>query len=168
MSSIVAVSKPEGCCGGAGERPGTLRSIVSLLLRLALGGLLLLAAYTKLSNPQEFAFSIKAFKILPDHLAVLATFVVPWMEAICGVLLVLGLWARSAALAGVLQLAVFIAAIVSVILRHMNVSCGCFGKYEPFCTGPLGWCNVIQNSVLLVAGLLILALGPGRFAVCRR
>lgn len=148
--------------------PGTFRSLVALIARLGLGGMMVFAAYNKLSNPQEFAFSVKAFKILPDHLAILATFVFPWMELICGTLLIAGLWTRAAALVSVGQLLTFIAAIVSVITRDLNVKCGCFGKYDLFCSGPLGWCNVIQNSGFVLVGLVILATGPRRFGLSRR
>jgi putative oxidoreductase len=142
--------------------------MLALAARVALGGMFAFAAYNKLANPQEFAFSVKAFKILPDHLAVLATFVLPWLEMICGVLLIGGVWTRAAALVGVGQLALFIGGIISVLERGLNVKCGCFGKYDLFCSGPLGWCNVGQNAMFVAIGLVILATGPGRLALSRR
>lgn len=142
-------------------------SAVLLVLRLALGGVFLLAGFVKLSDPQSFAFSVKAFKILPDHLAVLATFVFPWLEALCGVLLVAGIWTRAAAVVGVLQLAAFIAGIISVLARGLSVSCGCFGKYDLLCSGPLSMCNVGQNTGLLLTGVVLVMFGSGRFAAAR-
>ncbi len=158
-----------GCdCNSSTSAPGLIRSVLALLARLFLGGVMAFAAYNKLNDPQAFAFSVKAFKILPDHLAILATFVVPWLEAICGAMLILGVWTRAAAFMSILQLGAFIAGIWSVLDRGLNVTCGCFGKYELFCTGPLGTCNMIQNASLAGVGVLILLTGPGRLSLCRR
>lgn len=151
----------------ADRRPGFALTLTLLLARVVVAAVMVLAGIVKISDPQQFAFSVKAFKILPDHLAVLATFVFPWLEVLCGVLMLLGLWTRAAALVAALQLAAFIGAILSVLARDMSVTCGCFGKYDLVCSGPLGWCNVAQNAVLLALALLVVARGAGRLAVTR-
>ena len=43
----------------------------------------------------------------------------------------------------------------------MSVDCGCFGGFQFACTGPLGICNIVQNSVLLVASLVVAIKGHG-------
>lgn len=149
------------------ERGGFLGFIL-LLLRLFLGGMFIFAATVKLTGPLDFSDSVKAFKILPDHLNQLATFAVPWIEMLCGIALVLGFWSRAAAFVIAGLLAVFIAGIASVLWRGMSVSCGCFGKLQPFCTGPLGMCNIVQNAVLMIIGLLVAALGGGLISLDRR
>jgi uncharacterized membrane protein YphA (DoxX/SURF4 family) len=141
-----------------------------LTCRVALGGLFVFAAWMKLSGPQAFADSVLAFKIIPesaDHLSTLTTFVVPWTEMVAGVALILGLWARSAALVLSAMLVVFIAGIGSVLYRHMDVSCGCFGKFEWPCTGPLGWCQIGRDLAMLAMGLLVVLKGPGPLAIDR-
>jgi uncharacterized membrane protein YphA (DoxX/SURF4 family) len=141
--------------------------LIALLSRLALAGVFGLAAWVKLAGPQEFAFAVKGFDLLPDHLAVLATFAIPWTEALCAALLLAGLWSRASALVLTCLLAAFIAGIGSVLARGMSVECGCFGKLSPFCSGPLGWCNIVQNTVLLGLSLVVLAAGPGYLAMDR-
>ncbi len=143
-----------------------------LVLRLVLGGLFVLAASLKLAHPQDFANSVLAFKVFPpaaDHLNYLATFVVPWTEMLCGVLLILGLWTRSAALVLTLLLGVFLGGILSVLARNLDVSCGCFGKFEFPCGKVVGPCHIARNAVLIVMALLVLARGPGGLALdtCR-
>lgn len=140
------------------------------MLRVALGGVFLWAAWVKLDNPQAFADSIKGFKLLPpagDHLVVLATFAVPWVEALAGAVLVLGLWSRAASLVLLLNLAAFIAAIVSVLERGISTKCGCFGKFSPFCPETITTCNIIQNSVLAAVAGLILLRGGGLLGIDR-
>ncbi|MCC6429059.1 MAG: DoxX family membrane protein [Phycisphaerales bacterium] len=146
---------------------GGFGGFILLVLRLVLGGLFVFAAYVKLTGPLDFSDSVKAFKILPDHLAQLATFAVPWTEMVCGLALIVGCWTRSAALLVSVLLAVFIAGIISVLWRGLTVNCGCFGKLQPFCTGPLGWCNIGQNAGMLGMGLVLAVFGGGLLSVDR-
>lgn len=149
--------------------PAPLGGIV-LVVRVLLGGLFIFAAVMKLSSPAAFALSVAHFKIIPehaDHLTKLAAYAVPWIEAVCGLSLVLGLWARSAALVLTLLLAGFIAMIASTIYRDLNVSCSCFGKFEFPCSGPVGWCHIARNGVLLALALLVVWRGPGSLAIDR-
>ncbi|MBK9188930.1 MAG: DoxX family membrane protein [Phycisphaerales bacterium] len=144
-----------------------LSHLLALPVRLILGGLFLFAAYVKLGDPQQFAFSVHAFKILPEHLSILATFVIPWVEIVLGACLVLGCWTRAAATLLSLLIAGFLGGIISVIARKMDVTCGCFGKFEIPCTGPIGFCHVARNAVLLVGAMFITLVGPGPAAVDR-
>lgn len=135
-----------------------VEAVLLLVVRVALGAMFVFAAWMKLKNPQAFADSVLAFKIFgqADHLVVLTTFVVPWLEMICGVLLLLGLWSRAAALSLFVQLLIFTGGIISVLYRKLDVSCGCFGEYEWPCKGPVSICHVGRNTVLLLAmGLLV-------------
>lgn len=141
--------------------PSPAASVGLLALRVALGALFVFAAYVKLRDPQLFAFSVAAFKILPDSLAALATFAIPWTEAVAGVALVLGVWARATSVLLMALLGAFIAGIVSVLARGMNVHCGCFGKFEIPCTGPVGLCHVARNVVLFGLAGTVAWAGPG-------
>ncbi len=154
-----------------------IASILLLVLRLALGGMFVFAAWVKLSGPQEFAFSIKAFDIIGvesgEHIIKLLTFALPWAEMICGVLLILGLFTRSAAGLLSVQLVVFIAAIASVLYRGLDVECGCFGKFDWPCgsLGPadrpsvIGMCHIWRDVVMLVPALILMIFGGGILAL---
>ena len=156
------------------ERVGALRLVESLLLllpfRLLLGGLFVFAAWVKLSNPQAFAFAIKAFDIIPlesgEHVIKVMTFALPWAEGICGVLLILGLFTRPAAGLLSLQLVVFIGAIVSVLARGMHTECGCFGKYDWPCEGAkITMCHVWRDVAMLVPAVYLTLRGGGVLAL---
>jgi uncharacterized membrane protein YphA (DoxX/SURF4 family) len=148
-------------------------SAISLILRLGLGGIFIFAAAVKLRDPQAVAGSIQAFKInlmgqpMPDHLVLLGTYGIPWLELLVGAALVLGLWTRSAALLYTLLMASFVALVISVIQRDMNVECQCLGRFKLFCSGPLGTCKVIENSILMAGSLLVLTIGGGSFSLDR-
>lgn len=149
------------------EKPTAIGWLV-FPLRLILGGLFMLAGYLKLSAVPVFAGAILGFKLnLPDHIVIGSAFVVPWVEIIAGAMLVLGFWTRAAAaLIGALLLA-FIAMLGSVIFRGIDAHCSCFGKFEFPCDGPIGWCHIIRNTVLLGMTLTVGAWGPGPLAIDR-
>ncbi len=135
-------------------------------MRAALGGVFVFAAFTKISNIQAFAFAIKGFKILdPDkhgHLIVSAAYTMPWVEMIAGVLLVLGLWTRAAALTIGLMLVFFIAALLHVIFdSSIEADCSCFGDMNIVCGSAVGWCQVIRDVIMLIPVGYLLWRGGG-------
>lgn len=160
------------CCATGGRAcPAVgIGSVVLLGLRLFVGGVFVFAASVKLGDPQQFAFGIEAYRLIPneaEHLVMLGAFVVPWLELIVGAMLVLGLWGRSAALVATSLMALFVYAVWSVIARDLDVTCACFGKLKgPFgCEGPIGTCKLAENATLLATALVVACCGPGRIAV---
>lgn len=159
------------------SKPG-LMGWVCIPLRFVLGGLFAFAAFNKLvakgdamatsSGPQGFAWTIKAFKLgLPDWAVLASTFTVPWIEIIAGAMLILGIWTRGAALVIGGLLVVFIALLLSVLYRGLNVDCGCFGDLSPFCPHKVGWCHIIQDIGMLAAAIAIMATKRHALAVCK-
>lgn len=97
-----------------------------MLLRIALGGVFIYAAIPKIADPVAFAGSVAAYRILPYFWNYVAAAVLPFLELICGVLLVLGIRVRTGALIiGALNL-VFMLALASAIVRGLDIDCGCF------------------------------------------
>ncbi|MEM9066553.1 MAG: MauE/DoxX family redox-associated membrane protein [Planctomycetota bacterium] len=144
-------------------RPG-IGSWALLIIRLLAGGLFVFAAFIKLNDPHAFAEAIVGFDVIPkeaDHLILLAAFVVPWLEALTGVMLVVGLWTRASSAIIALMLLGFAGLIYSVIARDMTLECGCFGKIDFVCQGPLGWCSVIRNGVHALLAAIPLVAGSG-------
>lgn len=152
-------------------RTGWIESVLLLVVRLVLAGVFLYAAWMKLKDRgavQSFAESIVGYDIIPldraEHLAVLASFVFPWAEALVGVALVLGAKSRAAGLLLSAMLALFTGAILSAIASGKEPSCGCFGDLSWPCGNPVGWCHVLRNGVLLLLALLIAWRGGGRLS----
>jgi len=142
-----------------------------LVARVLLGGLFIFAAVMKLRDVQGFAFAVQAFDIIPknaNHVSQLLAFVVPWTELVLGICLVLGLWVRAASLLLSILLLAFIAGLASVLIRQMNITCECFGRFEFPCKGQVSPCHIIRNCVLLAVTLFVLWKGPGSLAVDRQ
>jgi len=100
---------------------------VQRLLSGLLGVLMLWAAISKLANPTEFLGSIYAYELpLPRPLLQATAVVLPWLELLCGLLLVAGLWIETALATVTGLLAVFVVATGQAWLRGLEIACGCF------------------------------------------
>lgn len=146
---------------------GLGRRLFLTALRAGLAVLLFLSAWQKLypANPpmpsgfDVFAMNLASYKIVPEAWVPFVARLVPWAEALCGLHLLTRFWIRGAALLTSLMLLSFTAAVVSVIVRGMNIECGCFGRFRLLCEGPIGWCKVGENALLILASLLLVWQG---------
>ncbi|MFG0252988.1 MAG: MauE/DoxX family redox-associated membrane protein [Phycisphaerales bacterium JB038] len=142
----------------------TLGGACLLVLRLALAFVFLYSGIAKLLDPQEFLFAVKAFKMLPtepDFLITTTTYTVPIAEVLCGVLLVIGLWTRGAALLLGVMLVGFTIGIFSVLLRGLSIDCGCFGQWLP---AEITWFSPLRNLIIFAPALILTIWGGGLFA----
>ena len=126
--------------------------LLNFCLRLALGGVFVYAGAAKIFNPQLFAQEIDQYALLPHGFLNLIALILPWLEFICGIMVVLGVWLRaSALLTGGMSL-VFFLAVSSVLVRGLKIKCGCFGTVGQSFVGPSHlWLN---GSAIFVAGWL--------------
>lgn len=131
-------------------------------LRLVLGGVFIYASVYKVAEPEEFARSIYNYRMLPEETINLMAIIMPWLELICGILIIIGAFVRgSAALIG-LMLLVFIIAISSALARGLDISCGCFKVGDG---GRLVGLKTLIEDILMVAAVaVILMFGSPRFS----
>jgi uncharacterized membrane protein YphA (DoxX/SURF4 family) len=100
---------------------------VTLIGRLLLGGVLLVAGGIKVAKPTDSANAVAAYKLLPTNVAHLFGYALPWLEVAIALLLIIGIMVRPAAIAGGLIMVIFIGAIGSAWARGLLLDCGCFG-----------------------------------------
>lgn len=124
-----------------------------MLLRIALGGIFIYAAVPKIADPVAFAGSVAAYRILPYFWNYVAAAVLPFLELICGILLVLGIRVRTGALIiGALNL-VFMVALASAIVRGLDIDCGCFRQGGEKTTP---WLALARDAVFLAMTAAVL------------
>jgi putative oxidoreductase len=99
---------------------------LTIRVQLALGAIFIAAALPKLADPPSFAHMIYNYRILPASLINISALVMPWVEILCGLALVLGVWIKPARWIITTMLAVFIVAISINLLRNNAIDCGCF------------------------------------------
>ena len=84
-------------------------------------------APTKVGHPLTAQRAVQAYEIFPDGIANTIGLALPFLEIILGVLLVLGLFTRPAAIAATLLMVAFIIGISQAWARGLTIDCGCFG-----------------------------------------
>lgn len=117
--------------------------------RLVAGGVFVFAGVHKLLDPVAFAADIANYQAFPDWTLNLAATVVPAVEILAGLAVLMGFKRRAGALVlGALNLA-FMALILSVIMRDIDLSCGCFGKAAE--ASEVGWPAFFRDLGLMLA-----------------
>src|SRR5258706_8008307 len=121
-----------------------------LLERLFLGTVFIVASIDKITAPDAFAANIAAYKLMPYSLVNMLALVIPWVELICGVFLVGGVYMRGSSVVLSALLVIFIVAMASALLRGLKIDCGCFGKEH---ATVVSWIKVLEDL-----GYMVLAL----------
>jgi len=88
---------------------------LGLAARLYLGGVFLLACAHKILHPEVFAVDVATYQFLPLWAVNLFAITLPWVELAAGLLLVLGVRSRAAALLVALMMLAFLAALGSAL-----------------------------------------------------
>jgi uncharacterized membrane protein YphA (DoxX/SURF4 family) len=128
VSEMDEVNSPARTLRRLDEMPAV--RIASLVARLVLGAVMLVAGAEKLAALDVFAASIDAYKLLPLPLINIAALLFVWVELTAGILLLIGAATRGAALISGVLLLVFIGAVGSAMARGLNIDCGCFQGRE--------------------------------------
>ena len=138
----------------------------SLVLRLALGGVLAVAGWLKITDVDAAVRAVRAYRLLPEALVPAVGIGLPALEIGLAVLLVTGLATRFAAVATAALGLVFAAAVASAWARGLQIECGCFGG-GGFTANPVpGYVRELLIDTALVAGGAWLALRPaGRYSL---
>ncbi len=132
---------------------------VVLLIRWTLGGVLAVAGIAKLCDRAMFVRAVHSFRILPPRLSQQLGLVIPYVEVGTGLLLLIGLESRLAAVLAIVLFTGFAVAIGVNVLRGVDLDCHCFGTLHREKIGLLG----IVRSVTFAVGAADVALFPGHY-----
>jgi uncharacterized membrane protein YphA (DoxX/SURF4 family) len=125
-------------------------AIVAVIAAVVVGGVFLVAAVTKLANPQAWLAQASGLRV-PAGLAG----AVPYVEAVLGALLVVQLWRHVVAVAAVALLVAMTALLVARLAAGEHPPCACFGAWS---AKPISMVHVVRNVVLIALAVLA-ALG---------
>jgi len=130
-----------------------VRPYLATLVRLVLAAVWLYAGARKLADPGQFLVAVKAYQLLPDWLARAVAYGLPAFEIGLGVLLLVGLATRLAAVISAALLVVFLVGVISAAARGLSIDCGCFGGGGQVTAGQTQYGLEIARDT----GLLVLA-----------
>jgi len=138
---------------------------IVLVVRLLLGGLLLVAGVLKIGHAADLAASIAGFRLLPAAIVGPLALALPYLEVLAGGYLIAGLFTRAVAAIAALQFVLYAGAIASAVLRHIPANCGCFGPND---VTQADWPHVGFDLALAAAGAFVAWRAPGAYAVDRK
>jgi len=139
-----------------------------LVARLAVGGLFIWMGVAKIADPVTFLKLMRQYQVLPTSMPYFLNFVavaVPWIEALCGVALVLGLAVRGAGLIATGMLVVFTPMILlrGLELYHQGGVSFCGVNFDCGCgAGVIFLCHKLVENVVLFLLALVAALSRSR------
>jgi len=110
----------------AGMRQLIDHDLTTLVSRLLVGGVFIVASFYKIIDPGGFAKSIWYYHMVPGDLINLMALIMPWMELVCGIAVIAGLFYRGSIVLINVMMLVFIIALSSAVFRGINIDCGCF------------------------------------------
>ncbi|RII26379.1 MAG: DoxX family protein [Geobacter sp.] len=126
---------------------------LSTVIRVVLGLVFLYAGVLKIADPVAFAGNVAAYRLLPYFGNYLVATTLPWVETICGLMLIIGWRTRSAAALISLLNGVFMLALASTIIRGLDIDCGCF---QQGAAKTSAWSAMGRDTVLLALSLTLL------------
>ena len=143
-----------------------MREWIGLVLRLVVGGVWIAAGAVKVTDPAQSVQAVRAYQLLPSSLVSPVGQLLPVVEIVIGVMLVVGLLTRGAALISAVLLGLFIVGIVSVWARGINIDCGCFGGggADPDAASQYPW-EIARDAALLAASIVLVWLRSTRLSL---
>ncbi len=135
-----------------------------LAARLLIGGLFVYAGMYKVLDPGSFAPAIRNYMILPPAVTNAVAVTLPWIELAAGLMLILGLYTRPAALVTTGLLGVFLAAIGYAYVTGLDIDCGCFSSPQGS-SGHIDFLTLARESSLFLISLFVLGADRGFFSL---
>jgi uncharacterized membrane protein YphA (DoxX/SURF4 family) len=136
------------------------------VLAIVLGAVFVYASHEKIAQPRDFARIVYHYRLLGPSAALgfvpanAFSVTLPWVEALAGLLLIVGVWRREAALTAGLMLVVFLVAVGWALAHGIDIeNCGCFTVSGE---GRAAGLRLILQDLGLLAAAAILALVPPR------
>ena len=103
------------------------------VLAIGLGAVFIYASLEKIAEPREFARIVYHYRLIGPSAALgfipanTLAVTLPWIEALTGLLLIVGAWRREAALTAGLMLVTFLVAVGYALAQGIDIAnCGCF------------------------------------------
>lgn len=108
-------------------------------------------------DPDQTYVAVRAYDVLPLGAVGLVAALLPWLEIALGVLLLLGVGTRLAAVAAVAMLLVFMTGVAQAWARGLSIDCGCFGGGGAVAPGDTSYVEelVRDTAFLALAGWLV-------------
>jgi putative oxidoreductase len=151
--------KPKEVAQGRKRKPFFADPVTLLVLRIIMGAVMITASAYKIFSPEIFAAKVAEYQLIPEVFVPLIAVVFPWLEFIAGVLLILDIYARSAALVIIVLQLGFICGMSYDLAGGVIHDCGCFDFLEE----PISVLTILRDFVFVGLALPVLLYGRNVF-----
>lgn len=127
--------------------------LIGLIVRLGLAAVWLVSGAVKASDLNQTYIAVQAYDLLPGGVSSVVAGALPFLELALGVLLLVGLGTRIAAVVSAVVLVAFVGAVAQSWARGLTIDCGCFGGGGQVAPGQTQYPQEILRDV----GFLVLA-----------
>jgi putative oxidoreductase len=125
--------------------------------RWLMGGIFIISGLAKINDPVNFLLTIREFRLLPGGVEIILALFLPWLEFILGLSLAFGLLYKTSAWMIACLNGFFALALVSILVRGIEIDCGCFGLMADILHLPdrADWRAVLRNLVFTGIALFV-------------
>jgi len=100
---------------------------ISLLVRLAMGIIMIAAAVPKMLDVDESVRAVRAYRLLPEVFVPFVGTALPYFEFVFGLVLIAGVFVRWSAILWLALMAAFVFGVAWAWAKGYSIDCGCFG-----------------------------------------
>lgn len=136
-----------------------------LMARVFVGFVFVFASIDKVAQPDDFVVSIANYKLIPPGIDTLTATVLPWVELLCGLGILAGVFFRGSSLLACVLSLMFALAVASALIRGLDIACGCFSQ-DPS-VGKINWEKLAENILLVAFSLFLLYSTTDKFKLER-
>ena len=141
---------------------------LTLVGRLLVGGVLVVAGYLKVGNTAKSQMAVRAYEVLPISIANSLGVILPWLENGAGLLLILGVAVKWSSIFAAALMFIFIAAIAQAWARGLSIDCGCFGGGGQVAAGKTRYLEeILRDLGLAITAMYLIRYPLGRFGIER-
>jgi len=134
--------------------------ILLFFLRVIMGVVFIIASVNKIIEPEYFKAVIAEYKILPDIFVPLFAIILPWIELLCGIMLILDIYTQSNALIMLGILCIFIIGMSINLYQGIIHDCGCF---DLFGKEDISVFTLLRDLIFILLTLPILLYSKNNF-----
>ena len=148
------------------DRFAVVQPWLSLVVRLAMAGILIFAAIPKLQDTQQSIRAVRAYRLLPEEIVPFVGTVLPFLELALALVLLIGAFTRAASIVWLLMMAAFTAGVIWAWSQGLSIDCGCFGGGGEVEEGTATYgVHLLERAGFIVLGAYLAIWPRSRFSV---
>jgi uncharacterized membrane protein YphA (DoxX/SURF4 family) len=130
---------------------------ISLVVRLAMAGILIAAALPKMLDVDESVRAVRAYRLLPEALVPFVGTALPYFELVLAVVLLAGVFTRWTAIVWLVMMAAFVFGVAWAWAKGYSIDCGCFGGGGDIAEGTTDYPgHMLERAGFVALGVFLL------------